>query len=80
MNDKVGCVEQCMQITLSGKLFCGFFLDYEVDFYFKIQNPEMRNQMLMIVSLKTQTFLLTQHLDYTMSTSGTDTSHDRSAN
>ena len=68
------------KLHFQAKLFCGFFLDYEFDFYFKIQNPEMRNQMLMIVSLKTQTFLLTQHLDYTMCTSGTDTSHDRSAN
>ena len=55
--------------------FCIFFPDYEVDFYFKIPYSEIRNQMLMIVCFKTQIFLLTQRLDYTMSSSGTDTSH-----
>ena len=59
------------------KLFCSFFLDHELDFYFKNPNPEIRNQMLMIACFKTQILLLTQHLDYSMSTSGTDTSHDR---
>ena len=79
INDKVGCVDKCMQvITFRRKFFCGFFFDYEVDFYFKIPNPEIRNQMLMIICFKI--FLLTQHLDYSMSTSGTDTSHNRSTN
>ena len=32
--------------------------------------------MLETQNFKTQIFLLTKHLDYTMSTSGTDTSHD----
>ena len=81
INDKVGCVDKCMQtITLRQKFFCSFFLDHEVDFYFKNPNPEIRNQMLMAVCFKTQIFLSTQHLDYSMSTSGTDASSDRSTN
>ena len=62
------------------EMFYSFFLDYEVEFYFQIPNPEIRNQLSMIVCFKTETFLLTQHFDYSMSTSGTDTSHDRSTN
>ena len=58
------------------EIFCSFFRDHEVNFYFKIPNPEMRNQMLMIVCFKTQIFLFTQHADYSISTSSTDTSHD----
>ena len=66
-------------ITSRRKFFCSFF-PTEVDFYFKIPNPEIRNQMLMIVCLKAKLFLSTQHLDYTVSTSASDTSYGRSTN
>ena len=81
INDTVGCVDKCMQIiTFMRTFFCSFFLNYELDFYFKNPNPEITNQMLMIAYFKTLIFLLKQHLHYSMSTSGTDTSHDRSTN
>ena len=67
-------------ITFRGKFFVAFSSTHEVDFYFKIPNPEIRNQMFMIVYFKTQIFLLKPHLDYSMSASGTDISHDRSTN
>ena len=80
-SDKVGCVNKCVLITtFRPKIFGCFFLDYEVDFCFKNPDPEIRNQMLMIVCFKTMIFLLTQHLDYSMSASGTNTSHGRSTN
>ena len=57
INDKVGCVDKCMQIiTFMRKVFCSFFLDHEVDFYFKNPNPEIKNQMLMIACFKTHVF------------------------
>ena len=67
-------------ITFRRKFFYSFYLNYVVEFYFQIPNPEIRNQMLMIVCFKTETVLLTQYFDYSMCTSGTDTSHDRSTN
>ena len=67
------------KLLLSAGFFCSFFLDHEVEFYFKTPNPEIRNQMLMIVCFKTQLFFK-QHLDYPMFASGTDTSHNRSTN
>ena len=67
-------------ITFMRKFFCSFCLDHEVDFYFKNPNPEIKNQMLMIALFQDPDFLLKQRLDYSMSTSGTDTSHDRSTN
>ena len=62
-------------ITFRQKFFGSFFFDHEdeVDFYFKNPDPKIRSQMFMIVCFKTQIFLLIQHLDYSMSTSGTDT-------
>ena len=46
MNDWVGCVDKCMQIiTFRPKFFCSFFLDHEVDFYFRrlpIQKSETK--------------------------------------
>ena len=67
-------------ITFMRKFFCSFFLEHEVDFYFKNPNPEIKNQMLMIACFQDPDFLLKQFLDYSMSTSGIDTSLDRSTN
>ena len=41
------------------EFFFSFFLDHEVDFYFKNPNPEIKNQMLMIACSKTQIFVKT---------------------
>ena len=57
------------------EFFFKVFANYEVEFYFKVPYPEIRDQMLMIVCFKTPIFLLTQHLYYTMSSSGTDASY-----
>ena len=38
------------------EIFWSFFLDHEVDFYFKNPNPEIKNQMFMIACFKTQIF------------------------
>ena len=56
-NDKVGCIDKCMRITTFRRKFFGcFFLDYEVDFYFKNPDPEIRNQMLMMFALRPRFF------------------------
>ena len=44
------------KFLLSGGNFCGFFLDHEVEFYFKTSNLEIRNQMLMIVASRFKFF------------------------
>ena len=41
------------KLLVSGRFF---FVALQVDFYFKIPNPEIRNQMLMIVASRPRFF------------------------
>ena len=55
-NEQTGCLDKYNANLPSGAKFCKNVLDYKVEFYSKILNPEIKNQMLMTFCFKTRNF------------------------